>query len=640
MEDKKEYKKNNLPELEDDSDIEDIEDEISTTYCPYLKARSFFKRFFPKNADLEYLENFHFQNPDLMKYPSLPSSSGPNIKRCPFGFTSSSPFFSHPKKIKKGKCPYGFNSSDDEKDFDFKNIKKEGKKSKNSKKNENDEEEDKDSGDEIPQSGCPVMGKYRGDPLNKDFEQDYEIPLYGPYDFLFFLRGGLSDEEWIEKTKKIRSLPRHLKYTIFYQQQKELQEVHKFEFPKVFFIYDEIRQKGIRYYNRKKYREALEFLNYAYGLMKWIEFKDKNRQENFLKKPSLNGILDEDININSCYMDLPEVQEESFKSCVVHTLEIMAYCFIELRHYTSAISCLDECEKIAGELVPDVFFRRAQARMYNKNSNETEILKAQSDIEKAIKLGEQYNIDIRKEYDITSPIYKMIIDMEIYYKTKKKLDQIINDRIDKKIYGIRRIIGKIVDKDHQNMRHEEAMLIESLVLSRKEDINRYYRVIKEIKKQYKQIIQFFSETNNSKQIDLTYYEYEKFMESYKQFKFYYNFQIDSIDPKVINRLNEDEKKMIQDSSKYDLYTKRIMHLCEDIYGHGNYNIEIFQFALDSVLEEENQLREEEEKRKEALNPKKSWSDYLINISKGKFGIYLTICFTVMTLLAIGAQLLS
>ena len=52
MEDKKEYKKNNLPELEDDSDIEDIEDEISTTYCPYLKARSFFKKFFPKNADL------------------------------------------------------------------------------------------------------------------------------------------------------------------------------------------------------------------------------------------------------------------------------------------------------------------------------------------------------------------------------------------------------------------------------------------------------------------------------------------------------------------------------------------------------------------------------------------------------------
>ena len=638
-EDRKYFKKKDLPELENDSDIEDMEDEISAMYCPYLKARNFFKRFFPKNADLEYLENFHFQNPDLMKYPSLPSSAGDgnNIKRCPFGFTSSSPFFSHPKKRKKGKCPYGFTTSDEESKFSFDNMKK-SKKSKN-KENE-EEEEDNDSGDEIPKSGCPVMGNYRGDPLNKDFEPHHEIPLYGPFDFLFFLRGGLSDEEWIEKTKKIRSLPRHLKYTLFYQHQKELKEVHKFEFPRVFFIYDEIRQKGIRYYNRKKYRETLEYLNYAYGLMKWIEFKDIKRQENFLKKPSLDGILDEDINIKSCYMDAPEGQEESFKSCVVYTLEIMAYCFIELRHYTSAISCLDECEKIAGDLVPDVFFRRTQARMYNKNSNESEILKAKADIEKAIKLGEQFNIDIKKEYDETSPIYKRIIDLEIYYKTQKKLDIIINSKIEKKIYGIRRIIGKIVDKEHQNMRHEEAMLIESLVLSRKEDITRYYKVFKEMKKQYKQIIQFFSETNNPQQLDLTYDEYEKFMESYEQFKFYYKFEFDSIDPKVINRLNEDEKKMILDVSKYDLYIKRIMHLCEDLYSHGHYNIEIFQFAFDSILEEERQKREEEEKKNNVLKAELSLSDYLVNISKGKFGIYMTICFVILTLLAIFSQILS
>ena len=632
MEDKKEIKKNNLPELEDDSDIEDWEDEIASTFCPYLKARGFFKKFFPKNATLEYLENFHLQNQEALRYLSLPSSEN-NFKRGPFGFSSSSPFFSHPKRIKKGKYKLGYTSSDDEKKA-FKN------KNKNNSKNNIIEEEDDDSGDEIPKSGCPVMGNYRGDPLNKDFEPHYEVPLYGPYDFLFFLRGGLSDEEWIEKTKKIRSLPRHLKYTLFYQHPKELPEVHKFEFPKVFFFYDEIRQKGIRYYNRKKYRETLEYLNYAYGLMKWIEFKDRKRQENFLIKPSLNGILDEDINIKSCYMDSPEGQEESFKSCVVYTLEIMAYCFIELRHYTSAISCLDECEQIAGDLVPDVFLRRAQARMYNKNSSDAEILKAKNDIEKAIKLGEQYNIDIKKEYDETSPIYLRIIDLEIYYKTQKKLDKIIDDKINKKIFGIRRIIGKICDKEHQNMRHEEAMLIESLVLSKKEDIYRYYKVLKEMKKQYKQIIQFFSETNNPKQLDLTYDEYELFMESYEQFKFYYKFQFDSIDPKVVNKLNEEEKKMIMDESKYDFYLKRIMHLCEQTYSNGNYNIEIFQFAFDTVLEEEAQQREEEEKRQEALKPKKTWNDYLINISKGKFGIYITICFIILTLIAIGSQMLS
>jgi hypothetical protein len=264
---------------------------------------------------------------------------------------------------------------------------------------------------------------------------------------------------------------------------------------------------------------------------------------------------------------------------------------------------------------------------------------AQNDIEKAIKLGEQYNIDIKKEYDETSPIYRRIIDLEIYYNTKKKLDKIIDDRINKKVYGIRRIIGKICDKDHENMRHEEAMLIESLVLSRKEDIYRYYKVLKEMKQQYKQIIQFFSETNNPQQLDYTYDEYEKFMEQYELFKFYYKFQIDSIDPKVVNKLTEEEKKMLMDESQYDFYFKRIMHLCEDTYSHGDYNIEVFQFSFDTVLEEEAQEREEEEKRKEALNPKVSWGDYLANIPKGKFGVYLTICFVILTLMAIGFQML-
>ena len=95
-----------------------------------------------------------------------------------------------------------------------------------------------------------------------------------------------------------------------------------------------------------------------------------------------------------------------------------------------------------------------------------------------------------------------------------------------------------------------------------------------------------------------------------------------------------------DETKYDFYLKRIKHLCEYIYSNGKYNIEIFQFAFDTVLEEETQQREEEEKRQEALKPKTSWSDYLVNISKGKFGIYMTIFFIVLTFIAIGSQILS
>lgn len=632
-------KKNNFPELEEEDEDSEEEFEISTKFCPYLQARSFFQKFFPKNVTLEYLENFHKNNPQS-KYPSLPDfihyknkkSSKTKKKtkspiKCPFGYSSSSPFFSHPKKnSSNAKCPFGFSDNDSEKDLNEINL----------------EEKDSDSGDEINEGGCPVMGKNRSEPVNKDFKRHYEIPLYGPFDFLFYLKGDLEENDWKEKTEKIRNLPRHLKYTLFYQDQPELENIHKLEFPKVFFMFDELKQKGIRYYNRRKFREALEYFNYAYGLMKWVEFKDKERQKNFIKKPSMNAILDDDIEIKSCYMDEPKAEEESYKSCVVYILLVMAYCFIELRHYSSAINCLNECEKEAGDLVPDVFLRRAQALICKKNISKIELEKAEKDLEKSIQLAEKFNIELKKEYDEMHPVYRArYINLDIYYLMKKKLEKIKEERINEEIFRIRRIIGKICDEEHKNMKLEEALLIEGLVLSRKEDIYRYYKVFKEMKKQYKQIIKFFSETKNQELLDLTYDEYEKFMDSYDKFKFYYNFELDNIDPKAINRLNEEEKKMINDETKYDFYLKRIMHICENIYSHGYYNLDVFRFSLETVLEQEMKEKEEQKKEEEKLKPKINLFDnFLMKISKGKLGIYITICFLFLTFIAIGSQLLA
>ena len=632
-------KKNNFPELEEEDEDSEEEFEISTKFCPYLQARSFFQKFFPKNVTLEYLENFHKNNPQS-KYPSLPDfihyknkkSSKTKKKtkspiKCPFGYSSSSPFFSHPKKnSSNAKCPFGFSDNDSEKDLNEINL----------------EEKDSDSGDEINEGGCPVMGKNRSEPVNKDFKRHYEIPLYGPFDFLFYLKGDLEENDWKEKTEKIRNLPRHLKYTLFYQDQPELENIHKLEFPKVFFMFDELKQKGIRYYNRRKFREALEYFNYAYGLMKWVEFKDKERQKNFIKKPSMNAILDEDIEIKSCYMDEPKAEEESYKSCVVYILLVMAYCFIELRHYSSAINCLNECEKEAGDLVPDVFLRRAQALICKKNISKIELENAEKDLEKSIQLAEKFNIELKKEYDEMHPVYRArYINLDIYYLMKKKLEKIKEERINEEIFRIRRIIGKICDEEHKNMKLEEALLIEGLVLSKKEDIYRYYKVFKEMKKQYKQIIKFFSETKNQELLDLTYDEYEKFMDSYDKFKFYYNFELDNIDPKAINRLNEEEKKMINDETKYDFYLKRIMHICENIYSHGYYNLDVFRFSLETVLEQEMKEKEEQKKEEEKLKPKINLFDnFLMKISKGKLGIYITICFLFLTFIAIGSQLLA
>ena len=586
---------------------EDQEEEIAATYCPYKKVTNFFGSMFGK--------------------PSEKKTENTEKPKCPFGFTSSKP-----NNVPKGKCPFGFGSQD--------NCNNKNKIKKEDEKNASDD----DSGEEEHFGGCPVMGKGRKDPENKDFEQFYEVPCFGNYDFMFFLRGSLTQEEWIEKTKKIRKYPRHLKYTLFYQNQEKLKEVHKAEFPRVFFIYDDIKQKGIRLYNRKKYREALEHLTYAYGLLRWIEFKDKKRQADFVIKPSLEGILDDEIEEKKCYLDAPDVEEESYKACVVYILETMAYCHIELRQYSYAIECLDECEETCGNLVPDVFFRRAQARMLNKFSTEEDLAKANEDIEKAIKFGEHYNAEIKKKYGEGINYYKRPLELEIYYQTKKKLEKIIEEKLDSKIYNLKRLLGKVhgsKNKKQDEMTEDEAIFFESCFLnSDNEDLKRKYKVLKEMKSKYNLAVKFFTETKNQEQLDLTYKEYEAFHETFEQFKFFYKFKIESIDPKAYNQLTEEEKKMLSDPNNAKFIERQKANICDYIFSNGKFNLELYKYALDKVFEEYRQQIEEEKKKEEALRPKVSWSEYLLKISKGNFGIYLSICFILFTIGAIGFQFYS
>ena len=628
---------------------EDQEEEIAATYCPYKKVTNFFGSMFGKPPEKKtentekpkcpfgFTSSKNIQNEPEKEKPKCPFgfTSSKNIQnepekekpKCPFGFTSSKP-----NNVPKGKCPFGFGSQD--------NCNNKNKIKKEDEKNASDD----DSGEEEHFGGCPVMGKGRKDPENKDFEQFYEVPCFGNYDFMFFLRGSLTQEEWIEKTKKIRKYPRHLKYTLFYQNQEKLKEVHKAEFPRVFFIYDDIKQKGIRLYNRKKYREALEHLTYAYGLLRWIEFKDKKRQADFVIKPSLEGILDDEIEEKKCYLDAPDVEEESYKACVVYILETMAYCHIELRQYSYAIECLDECEETCGNLVPDVFFRRAQARMLNKFSTEEDLAKANEDIEKAIKFGEHYNAEIKKKYGEGINYYKRPLELEIYYQTKKKLEKIIEEKLDSKIYNLKRLLGKVhgsKNKAQDEMTEDEAIFFESCFLnSDNEDLKRKYKVLKEMKSKYNLAVKFFTETKNQEQLDLTYKEYEAFHETFEQFKFFYKFKIESIDPKAYNQLTEEEKKMLSDPNNTKFIERQKANICDYIFSNGKFNLELYKYALDKVFEEYRQQIEEEKKKEEALRPKVSWSEYLLKISKGNFGIYLSICFILFTIGAIGFQFYS
>ena len=461
----------------------------------------------------------------------------------------------------------------------------------------------------------------------KEFNSFYEIPFHGKYDFLFLLRGGLSKNEWFDKTKNIRKYPLYLKNTLFFQSQIKLQEIHNQNFSKIYQIYTTIKKRGIDLYKNKKYRQCLENFNYAYGIFRWIEFKDKNFKINSINS-EIFSILDEDIEEKKVIIDynINNNEENLYRSCLIYILEIMAYCHMELRLYSNAIECLDECVSLARNNFPDVYLRRAQARIYNKKISDCELKIAEKDINRAINLVIKYNSNIQNKKERYSN--SKLINPEIYFKTKNKYNQIIQKTLEAKINNIRKLIGK-------NINNKNGLIFDNnndnILYINSQNIERQYKILKEIKNKYNLAVKFFTETKNQIQLDLTYKEYESFYDIFKQFKFFYKFSVNSLDKKVIEQLNDNEKNKLFDSKNQKFLKKNKNIICENIFINGNYNAELYKYVVDKILEEEKNEIENKSKVNKLQN--------MLNLTNGKYFIFkILLCFIIVSFVSIGFQI--
>ena len=78
--------------------------------------------------------------------------------------------------------------------------------------------------------------------------------------------------------------------------------------------------------------------------------------------------------------------------------------------------------------------------------------------------------------------------------------------------------------------------------------------------------------------------------------------------------------MLSDETFLKLIEEFKFKLCEDIFGEGNFNFELFQYALEKVFEEERKVQEEEERLLEESQPKVSWYS---RITKSNFIKYIS-----------------
>ena len=468
-------------------------------------------------------------------------------------------------------------------------------------------------------------------PEIKEFNLYYEIPFHGKYDFIFLLKGNLDKTEWTSKTTKLRKYPRHLKYTLFYQNDIKLQQIHKSSLNKIYQIFLKIKSVGLNLYNNKKFRECLEQFNLAYSLFKWIEFKDKNIKLNEIINNENFVIIDKDIeekiiNYNTNNIINNKKIENIYIACLIYILEIMAYCNIELRLYSNAIECLEECVILGNDNFPDIYLRLTQARIYNKKSSDEELALAEKNINKGINLVLMHNTRNKNQR-------KNLIDINIYYKTKNKLNQIIKTRIETKIKYIRALLKQNLHFKNNNFNNNKiGEKNDNILYIKMNDNNRQYKILKEIKKKYILAFKFFTESKNYPQLNLTYKEYEVFYDIYQKFKFFYKFSSTSIlNDKIINNLSPSEKRNLKDSNSKKLIEKNKMNICEYIFMNGNYNNELYKYAVDKIFEEEKNKNEKDSK----LNSIKKD----INYSKRKcFVIKSSIGFLVLILISIWFQI--
>ena len=273
-------------------------------------------------------------------------------------------------------------------------------------------------------AGCPVTFSFTDDPLSTTFHPHYELFLiFHPYDFLFD-KINYDTDQLFQSAKTIRSYPRHIRNTLFVRSEK-VKQIRKMDFSKIYDIAETLREKCEESYRDGNFYEALSGYNLIYSLFKWIEFKERKREKEVfsnLSEIAKHPIIDEDIREKKVKIKKKNIDQDlvHFNKTMLTLLKAMSYCYIHLRAYSEAVKCLNEAFEYDNEDLPDLYFRRGQARMYNKYSTINDLMLAKKDFNNARvrkpdepTIEEQYKIFCemvkKKENDQVEKISRMLL---------------------------------------------------------------------------------------------------------------------------------------------------------------------------------------------------------------------------------------
>jgi hypothetical protein len=477
-------------------------------------------------------------------------------------------------------------------------------------------------------SSCPFMNSQNKDLRNTKFEYHYEVPLPETIqDFRFNITN--YSKEGIENSKILRNMPRHLRNTIFIKNDK-VEQLRKREFPVLFLLCEEMKEKAYKLYESKKYIEALNLYNVMYSLFKWVVIKDPKKREAFLTNYDFkeeNNLYDKDIEIRRINTNKENDYEESgFKAYLINILKGICYCYMNMRHYSEAVKCMDEAMSYVLVSRGEVLFRRAQAIMYNKFSELKELNQAHADLCQA----------------------KMFKKIELINEHMKDLENLIKEKKYRKFANVKSLFNQT--NYAMNVITTKNLDVRDHIYHSYDDIYFGAKIVEEMKDTFSSSIKFFQgklkekkkEKNNINKSEKDYKEfledYDKFYDFYNEYSFYINLTLLNLDKEILDKLDDNDKDTIKQIKKNEtmnlLFKDFRLKKAQEIYDNMDWNMTIWKFCFDTVSEREKKLKEEQRKKNKD-NKLTSLKKLISNPLSNTQHAIATFLFAIITLLTIG-----
>ena len=329
--------------------------------------------------------------------------------------------------------------------------------------------------------------------------------------------------------------------------------------------------------NEIKEKKIKQNIKINKNVIKKEKDENKNMKEKNIKKEqnkiNKNKIIENEIKKEEQKNEEDEIEELykydliNFKKTMQLLLKRMGYCYIHLCSFSEAIECFNEAFKYVDDDCPDFYFRRAQAKIYNKSSNLKDLKNALGDLNKALSR-------------------KITFHSEILLREHKLVQELIN----KKEEQMCLIPIKLLDNFRYAMNKikKNNLNIQDYIINNNELDETHYLVLKEIKEIYFYSIKHILKKKDHKLLEKKISEYDNFLDKFYIYDEYYNFDVNNITIDVYRKLNTQQQVDIEllkhSKTLRDLLNELKYKKCEEIFDSLEINGNMYMQAYKNVIE--------------------------------------------------------